>query len=126
MRKSPFSLGALGTLAMLAAGATVLPAAADGRLVEESLEVRYSDLDLDKAAGVASLYARLQNAAEQVCSIGSGPQGLVLSSSERACVTAALEQAVANVDRPALTAYHAARAKSPAGVRGPRLAAARY
>jgi UrcA family protein len=125
MRKSPFSLGVLGTLAMLAAGATVLPAAADGRLVEESFEVRYADLDLDKAAGVANLYARLRSAAEQVCSTGSGPQALFLSSSERACVTAALEQAVANVDRPALTAYHAARATSQAGVRGPRLAAAR-
>ena len=37
----------------------------------------------------------------------------------------ALEQAVANVDRPAVTAYHAARTTSQAGVRGPRLAAAR-
>jgi UrcA family protein len=123
MRKSPFSLGVLGTLAILA-GTTVLPAAADGRFVEESLEVRYTDLDLGKEAGVATLYTRLRNAAEQVCNLGSGPQALVLSSSERACVTAALDGAVANVDRPALTAYHAARS-SQAGVRGPRLAAAR-
>jgi UrcA family protein len=123
MRKSPFSLGALGTLAILFATAA-LPAAADGRFVEESLEVRYTDLDLDKEAGVANLYARLRNAAEQVCSLGSGPAALFLSSSERACVTAALDEAVTNVDRPAVTAYHAARA-SQAGVRGPRLAAAR-
>jgi len=123
MRNSPSSLGVLGTLAILVATA-VLPAAADGRFVEESLEVRYTDLDLDKEAGVANLYARLRNAAAQVCSLGSGPSGLFFSSSQRACVTAALEEAVANVDRPAVTAYHAART-SQAGVRGPRLAAAR-
>jgi UrcA family protein len=121
MRNFPSSLGVLGTLAVLVATA-VLPAAADGRFVEESLEVRYTDLDLDKEAGVANLYARLRNAAEQVCNLGYGPAALFLSSSERACVTAALEEAVVNVDRPALTAYHAART-SQAGVRGPRLAA---
>jgi UrcA family protein len=123
MRNSPSSLGVLGTLAVLVATAA-LPAAADGRFVEESLEVRYTDLDLDKEAGVANLYARLRNAAKQVCSVDSGPSPLFLSSSQRACVTAALDEAVANVDRPAVTAYHAARA-SQAGVRGPRLAAAR-
>jgi UrcA family protein len=117
------SLGALGTLAIIV-GTITLPAAADGRLVEESLEVRYADLDLDKQVGVASLYARLRDAAEQVCNLGAGPQALFLSSSERGCVTAALEDAIAKVDRPALTAYHAART-SPAAVRTPRLAAAR-
>jgi UrcA family protein len=122
MRTSPVSLGVLGTLTILVAAA-VLPAAADGRFVEESLEVRYTDLDLDKEAGVANLHARLRNAAEQVCSLGSGPSALILSSNERACVTAALGQAVANIDRPALTAYHAAKA-SQAGARGPRVAAA--
>ena len=122
MRTISQSLGAFGTLAILFT-TTALPAAADGRLVEESLEVRYADLDLDKAAGVASLYARLRSAAEQVCDVAAGPQALFLSSSERVCAAAALEQAVANVDRAALTAYHAARA-SQAGARGPRLAAA--
>jgi UrcA family protein len=124
MRNSPVSLGVLGTLAILA-GVADLPAVADGRFVEESLEVRYADLNLDKEAGVANLYTRLRNAAEQVCDSHYGPSPLFLSSSQRACVTAALEQAVANVDRPALTAYHAARSTSQAGVRGPRLAAAR-
>jgi UrcA family protein len=123
MRNHPVSLGVLGALTIVFATA-VLPAAADSRLVEESLEVRYTDLDLDKEAGVASLYTRLRNAAEQVCDTGLGPQALFLSSSQRACVTAALDEAVANIDRPALTAYHAART-SQAGVRGPRLAAAR-
>ncbi len=123
MRTVSQSLGALGALAVLV-GMTAFPAAADGRLVEESLAVRYADLDLDKEAGIANLYARLRTAAERVCDLGSGPQALFLSSSERSCVTTALEQAVANVDHAALTAYHAARA-SHAGVRVPRLASAR-
>jgi UrcA family protein len=123
MRNHTASLGVLGTVAILFATAA-LPTAADSRLVADSLEVRFGDLDLGKEAGVASLYARLRNAAEQVCDLGLGAQALFLSSSQRACVTAALDQAVVNVDRPALTAYHAART-AQAGVRGPRLAAAR-
>jgi UrcA family protein len=123
MRSFPSSFGVLGTLTLLVA-AVALPAAADGRLVQESTEVRYADLDLGKEAGVANLYARLKNAAEQVCDLGLPSSALFLASPSRACVADALAQAVAAVDRPALTAYHAARASQP-GVRGPRLAAAR-
>ena len=111
MRSSRFLLGAFGALAFSALVATVtLPAAAAGT-VEESVAVRYSDLNLDDAAGVAKLYARLQAAAEKVCDTGYRPQALFLAHGWRACVTAALEQGVAAVDRPALTAYHAAKAR---------------
>jgi UrcA family protein len=113
MRSSRFLLGVLGALAFSALVATVtLPAAAAGT-VEESIAVRYSDLDLDDAAGIARLHARLRTAAEKVCDTGYRPQPLFLAYGWRACVTAALEQGVAAVDRPALTAYHAAKA-SPA------------
>jgi UrcA family protein len=111
MRSSRFSLGALSALAIGAFVATAtLPAAADGVLVSESIEVRYGDLDLDSAAGIAHLYARLKNAAEQVCGTGYRPQALFLAYRWRTCVAAALEQGVTAVDRPALTAYHAAKA----------------
>jgi len=110
MRSSRFLLGAFGALAFSALVATVtLPAAAAGT-VEESIVVRYGDLNLDDAAGVARLYARLQTAAEKVCDTGYRPQALFLAHRWRACVTAALDQGVAAVDRPALTAYHAAKA----------------
>jgi len=113
MRSSRLLLGAFGALAFSALVATVtLPAAAAGT-VEESIAVRYNDLDLDDAAGIAQLYARLRTAAEKVCDTGYRPQALFLAHGWRACVTAALEQGVAAVDRPALTAYHAAKA-SPA------------
>jgi UrcA family protein len=98
----------------MAAGALVatatLPAAADGAVVENSIEVRYSDLDLDSAAGIAQVYARLKAAAEKVCDTGYRPQPLYLAYGWRSCVTAALDRGVAAVDRPALTAYHAAKA----------------
>jgi UrcA family protein len=123
MRSFPSSLGVLGSLTLLVA-AVALPAAADGRLVEESTEVRYADLDLGKEAGVANLYARLTNAAEQVCDLGLPSSALFLSTAARACVADALQQANVEVDRPALTANHAARA--PAGARATaRIASAR-
>ncbi len=125
MRSSRFPLGALGALALSALVATVtLPAAADGTLVEESIAVRYGDLDLDDAAGIARLYTRLKIAAEKVCDTGYRSQMLFLAQGWRACVRAALEQGVAAVDRPALTAYHAAKA-SPAGARSAGALAAR-
>jgi UrcA family protein len=103
-----FLFGVLGLAAL--AGSAQLPAAADGRFVEQSLEVRYDDLDLGGNAGIAQLYGRLRSAAETVCDTGYRPQTLFLVPGWRACVTGALEQAVAEVDRPALTAYHAAQA----------------
>jgi UrcA family protein len=116
MRSFRSSLGALSALAVGAFVATAtLPAAADGILVSESIEVRYGDLDLDTAAGIAELYARLKNAAERVCGTGYKPQVLFLAHSWRTCVKAALEQGIAAVDRPALTAYHATQS-------GPRVA----
>ena len=116
MRSFRVSLGALSALAVgaLVASAT-LPAAADGVLVSESIEVRYGDLDLDSAGGIAQLYARLKNAAEKACGTQEyRPQALFLARGWRTCVTAALEQGIATVDRPALTAYHAAKASSAA------------
>lgn len=111
MRSSRSSFGALGALALSALVATItLPSAAAGTLVEESIAVRYDDLDLDNAAGIARLYTRLKTAADEVCDTGYRSQMLFLAQGWRACVRAALEQGVAAVDRPALTAYHAAKA----------------
>ena len=114
MRTLRFSLGAFGALALGALVATFTRPAAAGGTVEDSIAVRYSDLDLDDPAGIAQLYARLQSAASKVCDTGYRAQVLFLAHGSRACVTAALERGVAAVDRPALTAYHAARASSAA------------
>ena len=112
MRSSRFSLGVWSALAVGAfvVTATLPAAAAEGVLVDNSIEVRYGDLDLDSAAGIAQLYSRLKTAAEKVCDTGHKPQPLYLSYAWRSCVTAALERGIAAVDRPALAAYHASKA----------------
>jgi UrcA family protein len=111
--------------ALLAAffGVIALPAAAAPPVVAESTEVRYGDLDLDNAAGVAELYARLQVAAEKVCDSRFHPGTFVVSASWKTCVAEALTQAVAAVDRPAVTAYHASNASLPDARSANRLAA---
>jgi UrcA family protein len=123
--RSSYSIKLLGP-ALLAVVGTVatLPAAAAPPVVAESTEVRYADLDLDNAAGIAELYARLHVAAEKVCDSRFHPGTLVVAASWRTCVADALTQAVAAVDRPAVTAYHAANASQPDARSADRLATA--
>ena len=115
MRSSRFSLGVWGAVGAFFLTATLPAAAADGVFIDNSIEVRYGDLDLDSAAGIERLYSRLKTAAEKVCDTGYKPQPLYLSYGWRSCVTAALERGIAAVDRPALTAYHASKANPPRG-----------
>ena len=108
--------GFFGIVATFSAGAAP-------PVVAESTEVRYGDLDLDNTAGIAELYARLQVAAEKVCDSRFQPGTLVVSASWRTCVADALTQAVSAVDRPAVTAYHAANTGHTAARSADRLAA---
>lgn len=108
MRNSIVSIGTLGVL-MLGL-ATAAPAAAESPLVAESTAIRYGDLDLDKTAGVARLYARMQAAAERVCGARYRPGTLLVEPAWRECVAAAVNAAVTKLDRPAVTEYHAAHA----------------
>jgi len=105
MRNSIVTLGVL----MLGL-ATVAPAAAEAPLISESTAIRYGDLDLDKTAGVAQLYARMRTAAERVCGERYRPGTLVVEPAWRECVAAAVDTAVATLDRAAVTEYHAAHA----------------
>jgi UrcA family protein len=74
--------------------------------LEQSVTVRYTDLNLERPADVARLYGRIRVAAQSIC----GARDLELSgwvdSNWQRCVDAAVAQAVARVDRPALSAYH--------------------
>jgi UrcA family protein len=74
--------------------------------LQSSVAVRYADLNLDLPSDVAKLYHRISVAADGAC----GPRELtgshlVLPSYQR-CFTNAVAEAVARVDRPALSAYH--------------------
>jgi UrcA family protein len=75
----------------------------------QSVTVRFADLNLDRPADVAKLYHRIKVAAESTC----GARDLELTPwvdpDWTRCVDVAVAQAVARVDRPALSAYHQRR-----------------
>jgi UrcA family protein len=68
--------------------------------------VSYSDLDLSKPAGAQTLYKRIKAAASHVC--GSRGHYTRLESRKvwRGCYDTAIADAVAQIDRPSLTALH--------------------
>jgi UrcA family protein len=68
--------------------------------------VRYGDLDLSTAAGIHTLYDRIQNAAWHVCEqmmLDHSPTSEIESVK---CRKSLVTSTVANVNRPALTALH--------------------
>ena len=73
---------------------------------QKSSVVRYDDLNLDTAAGIKILYARLSNAANQVC--GSAPDTVDLrgAAGHRACFDSALSNAVDKIGNRNLQALH--------------------
>jgi UrcA family protein len=71
-----------------------------------SITVQFADLDLDRKAGVAMLYARLDGAARRVC---DQQAGLRAKQANRVCVNKALSAAIARIDRPLLSDYVAQR-----------------
>lgn len=69
-----------------------------------AIEVVYSDLDLNSAAGTETLYQRLRGAARNAC----GDSGKRISEirAYRACYSNALEAAVSGFNSVRLTALH--------------------
>jgi UrcA family protein len=96
-------------LASVAATALLVsaPARADNQNVEVTkIPIHFGDLDLDTHSGAHSLYLRLSGAARLAC--GSEPNVVDLAEMRQAnrCQQAAIEKAVAQVDRPQLTALY--------------------
>ena len=75
--------------------------------------VQFGDLDLTRSAGAATLYQRIQNAANAVCepatSFGSR-ESILLA---RRCVEQSIARAVADVNASTLTSYYVSRTKRP-------------
>jgi UrcA family protein len=96
----------------LALGAPLLApataAAADTGADVPSLTVRYDDLNLGNKQGVKTLHHRIERAAQDVCGPSARGGSRVQSIAWRDCVSTAVAGAVAAVDQPALSAYHAA------------------
>jgi UrcA family protein len=75
--------------------------------------VKYADLNTSVDQGAAALYHRLTSAAKTVCRDLEPGRRLGLMGPYDRCVHNALSNAVADVDRPAVTAYAAERGVVP-------------
>jgi UrcA family protein len=67
--------------------------------------VHYSDLDINTRAGATVLYARIHNAAQQVCGDADSRQ-LAVSAAVKACVNRAISTSVRSVNSPKLTSVY--------------------
>jgi UrcA family protein len=105
-------------VAILSIGGTALavPEATAGAALPARV-VRFDDLNLGQPRGVAMLYGRIQAAAAQVCGDAQRVGSRIVSTAWQVCVAKAVDRAVAQVDRPALTAYHEARTGAPSLIR---------
>ena len=113
------NLNTLLVITALTAGA--LAAASPGTIARAasnntppSVTVFYGDLDLNNVLGAAVLYKRISFAAETVCrDLGRGRQ-LALMTRYKSCLHSAIGDAVARVNRTAVTEYAASRGVVPA------------
>ena len=70
----------------------------------KSIKVGYGDLDLSTQAGAATLYNRIRGAARQVC--GYEGDSFADKAIWKSCFSGAIDNAVATVNNPRLTALH--------------------
>jgi UrcA family protein len=94
-------------LASLACLVGVAPVLATVPVETRSVSVRYSNLDLQSAAGATALYHRLQGAARAVC--GYGELDLTVHAYVNRCNRSAISEAVSAVNAPLLSAIHNAQ-----------------
>jgi UrcA family protein len=85
------------------------------------MTVRFADLDATSAAGASVLYQRIKNAAASVCRDLEPGRQVALMEPYANCLHQAIGNAVAKVDRPAVTAYAVAHGDLPANA-NPRIA----
>ena len=85
--------------------ATVSTHRADQEQTQKVL-VRYGDLNVNTQEGAEQLYHRLSLAAHEVCTDVGQPSALNLHRLYQQCRQTAMEQAVATVDSPKLTALY--------------------
>jgi UrcA family protein len=94
------------TSALSASTTAALAGAAMHRSLDPAITVRFADLNLDTAEGTRTLYARIRSAAQTVC----GPSFSLWDGSRLAwwkdCYRSSTAEAVAQIDRPRLTALH--------------------
>jgi UrcA family protein len=98
----------LPAVALLAISGSAMASVPGPNQESVRIEVSFADLDLDKAAGIETLYKRLRSAAAGAC----GPRSLTEAGSVRqvsnnkACFKDLLDRAVRKADNAALTRRH--------------------
>ena len=102
--KTLTTLIAVATIA--ASGITI--ANAESNLETRSVTVRFTDLDTNNVYGAAALYQRIARAAATVCRDLEPGRQLAMIQPYSKCLHKAIDDAVAKVARPAVTAYAAA------------------
>ena len=79
------------------------------RPLRQTSSCKYSDLDLNSAAGNKVLYARLSAAAERACGNAPSARDLKRQAQYRACYDSALNRAVDKIGSRELQALHTSR-----------------
>ncbi|MDY6944689.1 MAG: UrcA family protein [Pseudomonadota bacterium] len=77
--------------------------------------VSLAGLDLSTGKGANLLYGRIRTAAEAVCGIGESRE-LAQVVQARACYRSAIDEAIAQANRPMLSALHARKLGKPVAV----------
>jgi UrcA family protein len=95
------SAAAIGLTAVAYAGGV------DGDIPQQV--VKFGDLNLNSSAGAATLYRRIQRAAERVCEGPLGVRELSIAARSEACIAQAIERAVKDVNTQTLTSLHWAK-----------------
>lgn len=103
-----------GSLLLAAAvlAMNAVPAAAADEVLTRSTVVKFGDLNLGTDAGAQTLYQRITRAANKMCEDASDR---FPTREYRNCVTRAIADAVAKVDRPTLYVVHQSKTPHPAG-----------
>jgi UrcA family protein len=111
IKRSMVALAFAGLVSGLA-----LPAQADEASSEPSIKVKFRDLDLSKPEGAAALYQRIERSARLVCTDSSSPYDAGRVETFKRCYEGAIQDAVASINQPQLTALHRAKTEKPVQV----------
>jgi UrcA family protein len=104
---------AAAALALALSSALAVAGEASGHATLRQQTVRFGELNVHTAQGVATLYRRIASAAEEVCAPASLPGSRIVSPDHKHCVARAVAEAIAKIDRVELNAYYAARSTTP-------------
>jgi UrcA family protein len=104
--KAPLTRGMLGVILCSASTGAALAGTPDGAGPQQVVE--FADLNLQRQAGVALLYQRIEAAAHVVCN-SSGERELAQVVRWHLCLDHSIARAVSDLSIPALTSYHMAK-----------------